>query len=317
MAEPSLEYFIAIAEDCNISQAAKRLNISQQGLSNYLSKLESHYSTKLITRKPTMQLTEAGRMVYDAAREVHRIKKTLHINITHLNETGNRLNIGIYAPNAGMLMDFIPLIEFGRQYPQMSYNVTEESNRVLRDMLAQGKLDLIVSAYHNADDFPEFTVERLYSNQEYIIISTALMKQYFPDLDEDRMAEFRKGVRLEEFRNVPLVIPPADCGFSRQLSEYCQKNHVKLNQIGEISNRYLSNSMVFDGVVFGFCDERYLPHLLASRPAPEIGKICAFPVISPGINNNVGIMYRKGDKHPEYFDALIQAVLNHNKKYNP
>ena len=30
MSEPSLEYFIAIAEECNISQAAKRLNSSQQ-----------------------------------------------------------------------------------------------------------------------------------------------------------------------------------------------------------------------------------------------------------------------------------------------
>lgn len=312
MSEPSLEYFIAIAEECNISQAAKRLNISQQGLSNYLQKLEAYYNVPLLVRKPSMHLTEAGSMVYDAARQIHRVKKDLRLNIEHLNSSQNTLCIGIYAPNASMLMDFIPLIEFGKKYPNVTYNVTEDSNRVLRDLLAAGKLDLIISAYRDSMTFPDFEIQKLYSNQEYIIISDVLMKQYFPDVNEDMLAEFKNGVQLEQFQDVPLVLPPADCGFSRQMSRYCEENHIKLNVIGEISNRYLSNSMVFDGVVYGFCDKRYLSHLQATRPQPLTCAIYAFPVKAPAIYNNVGVMYRKAEKHPPYFMELIDMILKQN-----
>ena len=138
------------------------------------------------------------------------------------------------------------------------------------------------------------------------------MKQYFPDLTEEKLRQLHQGARLEEFQQVPLVMPPANCGFSRMLNAYCADNHLKLNQIGEISNRYLSNSMVFDGVVFGFCDERYLSHLLASRSPSQTGEIYAFPIVSPGIKNNVGVMYRKSNKHPVYFTELIEAILEQN-----
>lgn len=317
MSEPSLEYFIAIAEECNISQAAKRLNISQQGLSNYLQKLEAHYHTQLITRKPAMHLTEAGTLVYESACQVHRIKQLLRTNVEHITAAHTTISIGIYAPNASLLLDFVPLVEFGKKYPHISFNVTEDSNQVLREQLSAGKLDLIIGAYRDSMSFPDFEVQKLYTNQEYIIISSTLLRQYFPDMTEQKLQELQHGARLEEFQKVPLVMPPANCGFSKTVSTYCAENHLKLNQIGEISNRYLSNSMVFDGVVFGFCDERYLSHLQASRPLSQPHEIYAFPIVSPGIQNNVGLMYRKSAKHPAYFLELIDSILEQNAANNP
>ena len=73
--EPSLEYFIEIANELNISRAAQKLRISQQSLSVYLKNLESDYGNTLLIRGPRAKLTEAGKlsiMLRPAFREFRR-----------------------------------------------------------------------------------------------------------------------------------------------------------------------------------------------------------------------------------------------------
>ena len=46
----NLEYFLAAAEELNITRAAKRLYISQQSLSNHISNLEKEFDVQLFNR---------------------------------------------------------------------------------------------------------------------------------------------------------------------------------------------------------------------------------------------------------------------------
>lgn len=50
----SLEYFIEVANDLNITSAAQRLYISQQALSAQIQKLEQYYGVTLFERQPKM-----------------------------------------------------------------------------------------------------------------------------------------------------------------------------------------------------------------------------------------------------------------------
>ena len=65
-------YFLLIAEELNISRAAKRAFISQQSLSKYLKHLEDSYGTALFTRKPEFALTPAGRAPADSIWQTGR-----------------------------------------------------------------------------------------------------------------------------------------------------------------------------------------------------------------------------------------------------
>lgn len=51
-----LEYVIAIAEERNISRAAKKLYISQPSLSQYIIRLENNLGIKLFERKGNLIL---------------------------------------------------------------------------------------------------------------------------------------------------------------------------------------------------------------------------------------------------------------------
>ncbi|MDD6693206.1 MAG: LysR family transcriptional regulator, partial [Olsenella sp.] len=64
-----LEYFVAIAEEHQITAAARRLHISQPPLSYELSQLERELGVLLVTREARgVSLTDAGRVLYKRAR---------------------------------------------------------------------------------------------------------------------------------------------------------------------------------------------------------------------------------------------------------
>ena len=66
----SLRCFVAAAEERNVTRAAKRLFISQQALSNHISKLEAYYDVRLFDRGTPLTLTDAGRALQRRAAEI-------------------------------------------------------------------------------------------------------------------------------------------------------------------------------------------------------------------------------------------------------
>ncbi len=68
----SLFYFSEVAKDMHMSHTANRLYISQQTLSNHISRLEESFGVKLLNRKPSLSLTQAGEYVLTFAEKINR-----------------------------------------------------------------------------------------------------------------------------------------------------------------------------------------------------------------------------------------------------
>ena len=66
----TLQYFLAVVREENISRAAEVLHITQPALSRYMSQLEEELGTQLFIRGRHLTLTDAGVMLRQRAEEV-------------------------------------------------------------------------------------------------------------------------------------------------------------------------------------------------------------------------------------------------------
>ena len=69
-----LKFFIAVAEELNLTRAAERLKISQPPLTRHIQLLEESLGVQLFLRSPKgMELTDAGAILLKDARNIHAL----------------------------------------------------------------------------------------------------------------------------------------------------------------------------------------------------------------------------------------------------
>lgn len=80
-----LRYFLVVAQEGNISNAAKRLHIGQPTLSRQLKELESELGQKLFVRQAHgVRLTEAAEHLRTSAKEMVTISDKIEQDFAHM-----------------------------------------------------------------------------------------------------------------------------------------------------------------------------------------------------------------------------------------
>ena len=105
-----LEYFIAIAEEKNITAAAKRLHICQPPLSQQLKKLEAELGVVLFNRNSRqIQLTEIGKIFLERARQIVDLSSSIQQEVQdYAAGYQGTIMIGITPTSIPMVMKSTP-----------------------------------------------------------------------------------------------------------------------------------------------------------------------------------------------------------------
>ena len=108
-----LRYFVAVAEELNITRAAERLHTAQPSLSQQIRQLEGLIGAPLFIRdKHRLLHTETGRVLLPAAREILALveKAVVQARAVARNEVGT-LVVGMVPGPEGMIFSHIlPLL---------------------------------------------------------------------------------------------------------------------------------------------------------------------------------------------------------------
>jgi DNA-binding transcriptional LysR family regulator len=114
MLRPSMElrhlrYFVAVAEEENVTRAARRLHVAQPALSRQIRDLEEELGTALFERGPaSLCLTEGGRLFLNEARAVlRRADEAVQTIRATANDKKSEIHIG-YAPSP--TAEFLPRV---------------------------------------------------------------------------------------------------------------------------------------------------------------------------------------------------------------
>lgn len=136
-----LRYFVAVAEEENVSRAALRLHVSQPALSRQIRDLEDELGFPLLERSAkSVRLTEAGRTFLNESRAVLQ-RADEAVKAARATALGGELHIG-YAPSLTAQLLPPTLRAFQAEHPGVRVALHDLSSGEMLAQLRDGRLQL-------------------------------------------------------------------------------------------------------------------------------------------------------------------------------
>ncbi len=138
-----LSHFVAVAEECHFTRAARRLHIAQSSLSASIQTLERELGAQLFVRdKRQVRLTDAGRaLLVEARRALSTVTAAREAVAAVQGGLRGRVAVGLArAVDHGALMS--ALGRFHRAHPDVEVVLGHDSSSRLLEQVRDGRLDL-------------------------------------------------------------------------------------------------------------------------------------------------------------------------------
>ncbi len=232
-----LRYFVAIAEERQITRAAKRLHMAQPPLGKQLKLLEEELGTTLLERnRRGLELTVSGKLLYKRAINLlSQFDET--IKEIKENEEGLR---GVFS--IGTLTSCIPYLSkrlryFREHYPLVTFKLWEGSPSYLSQLLEDRDIEIAFVRPPLAND----RVSMIQLDREEFVL--ALPSHWAEDFSQT-------AIPINEIGDMPLVLlrNGKDIGYFELIENECRRLGFEMNVIGECTNATIILSLVADGI---------------------------------------------------------------------
>jgi len=188
-----IQYFFSVIEHGNLSSAAQSLRVSQPTLSRQIQAIEQEFQAALFVRGGRgMLLTETGKQLHEGLQSVERQLRLLKTDIAAVSvEPTGEVAFGIPPSPRGLMA--VPLVQrYHAAYPRISVRLVEETSGQLRDLVANGTLDLAVT---NTVEPTHGIVSQILGRERLVLVGPA-----------DAKLSMRKETPVKALGELPLIL---------------------------------------------------------------------------------------------------------------
>lgn len=276
------DYFIAIAENKTLTQAAHALHVSQSVLSRYLQNLETDTGIRLFaTASGSYELTEAGTLYLKSARKIQFLQSQLHQKLNGAR-TPNLLRFGIPPIRGGASLAYIypHMLE---RYPSLHVSVINERSTLLYQKLLAGELDFILLMTEDRMDLKPLDVHFLPLEKKRILMGIPSFHALYV---QGGAATAPSVLSIEDFalmKDAPFILPDELTVIGRCVNHFLKSHQIQLNIQLQTSNRLTNHQLLMEGNYAGFVDEESATHISGLRyftlsGLPALTEGMAFPL---------------------------------------
>ena len=297
-----LNYIIAIAEERNLTQAAKRLYISQPTLTLYLNRLENELGVKLFDRsKSPVTLTDAGAYYLEKMKKIYASEQALRSQIHFIANPTQTLLVGIgQVRGHHWLPLFLPT--FCSIHPDINVQIVQETEQQMYEDLQKQKLDVGIGVFPASTDIEmvEIMEETLFfaAHRKFGLIPDHLRGKH--DMKNPYI------VQPDQLNGLPFIIPQVSNGLYDTYETILQNNQIHTSRTISINN--LSTGLLLN--VKGLGVQLLSGSVVYFSHEPGVNQLDLFLLENMPETRKCTAIYQGGNIKQKLIQDLIRTLKN-------
>jgi DNA-binding transcriptional LysR family regulator len=292
------DVFLAVAQQKSFSKASQVLYISQPAISKHIKSLEEYYKTKLFDRKGILiELTPAGKLLFEKLTEVKRIQEQTEFEISGINDVMQAKGVLKLGASTTVALYILPkvLSSFNQHYPQINMSLLNRNSEIVLEALLNGDIDLGII---------EGPVKRANINHKPF-----LTDQVVAVCSKKSPIAKRKTYTVKEILHMPIAIRERGSGTLAALKHTLEKNKIKFSQLNikvRLGGTEALKNFLIESDSLGF-----LPHRSVIKEL-TYGELTEIHFEGLHIERNFYFIQRKGENSGlnKSFIKLAQQIYN-------
>ena len=286
-----LNIFVTVCKENSITNAAKKLYLSQPAVSLAIREMEEYYHTKLFQRiSHKLYLTQIGEKVYVYASQILTLFHEMNENI-HESDFNGTLRIGasITIGNA-MLPSYLK--DFKLKYPHMVTKAIINSSDIIEQQILDNELDIGL-------------IEGLIHSNSIIHHSFA-EDSLIPICSPNCLLAKKDKVFIEDLQDYPLLLREKNSGTREIIESTFLIQGLSIEPLMESTSTKAIIDSVAQGLGISILPQRLLTEAL------EKGKVTSFIIEGITFHRKLYLIYHKNKYLSLAAKAFIQMCMpNH------
>jgi len=277
--------FVEVAKEKNITRASENLHISQPAVTRHIKNLENELNIVLFKRTNGMELTEAGKRLYDElAISVEKI-----IDVDKKYSISNELIMATYGTMLSKVLSGA-IADFYSKNKNAKITTITDNSRVLNNPLQSGEIDIAVLRKFNEDE---------YDKNKYKYIKLGDIEFYMVANNKSELCK-KTRIRIEDLKDKIIYIPRGDNNSTNAFQKLVNKFNLN-NEIKRIDSVSMSQIVQeYDNCV-GIANSLYLSKEIKQGVFSILDIDFKIPT------TEMGIYYRKDNSSAE-LKMLIKII---------
>lgn len=306
MTSQNLYYFTQIVEDMNLTVTSNRLYTSQQNLSGHIKRLEKYFGVPLFKRKPALELTEQGRLLYREAKQILAIEQRLFERFGTSYDQGTK-TLRVVCSQARSRF-YLPQVisRYTEKHPEVNLVVLDELK--YRQALQNGKADLAIGRMKPNE--PGIVSIPLVTTGGCVVVAEALLRRCFGKKTAAFIEKASAGLDLNALPNTIPIIHTGSAGDNLWLVDEVPELAARSRLYVDAGNPELLLSLCRDGKGILLISEMYASYIKNTYSDAWRDGILFFPhnVNGRRLMTVETIAYLKQERLHSYFKDFIDLV---------